>query len=216
MFPTSTRRWPVRPSDRRADRAVIDVDLRRTDGGIHLEHGGFRHVESGLLLILLGLRHRPRVGQALDARELRLREVARGLRLREVRLGRVELRLVDARVDRVEEVALLDVGAVLEVDLGDAPRDLGLDRNGLARDALADLVEIERDRGLRRERDLHGRRGALRHLRRGLGAGREETGERREETGARRKEREEIGMSAVHDGVGAPRGRGRSVEKRAR
>src|SRR4029077_16982045 len=60
------------------------------------------------------LRHRLALYQERDARQVLLREVDARVRLLEITLGAVELRLVGARIDLEQEVALLDQRALAE------------------------------------------------------------------------------------------------------
>jgi hypothetical protein len=69
--------------------------------------------------------------------------------------------LVPALVDGEEQVALLEVGAVLEVDFDDSPADLRLDVHGFDRRRAADFAQVDGHIPRRRRHDGDRRRGAL-------------------------------------------------------
>jgi len=70
----------------------------------------------------------------------------------------MKIRFEGLRINREKQVAFLQVGAIGEMDLDNASRDLGLNRNDFARDGLADCVEVGGDvlrncRGSRKSRN---------------------------------------------------------------
>src|SRR5207245_10322754 len=97
--------------------------------------------------------------------------------------GRIELGLVRPRVDGEQRVPRVQIRAVGEVDPGDPSRNLRLDRDHLARDDLADLVEIDRHVARDRRRHGHRRRRPLERRRGGfLAAGESKNPEKKSAT----------------------------------
>ena len=143
--------------DRRGDRAILEVQLCRFQSRQAGGHASRRHGHGVLGLIELLLGDGPGGQQLLDACELGFGEIENGLVLGKVAAGQIELRLVGTRVDREEQIALLDVGPVGEMDLGDLPGDLRLDRHHFACHALANLIDIDGHVALLGREDRDGR-----------------------------------------------------------
>ena len=71
-----------------------------------------------------------------------LGQIKRRLRLAEIGLCHIELRLVGPRVDGEKHLSDFEVGPVSEMDLGNPPGHLRLDRNHFAGDEFADGINI--------------------------------------------------------------------------
>ena len=116
---------PQPAGERGADFGIAEIELRGLDRGlIHRQRRlGLMHGARPLIEGVLG--DEAALGQFLAAIEIGLRIVERrGVALR-LRFGLVERRLQVARIDLVEEVAALDVGAVggeLGLDVAGHPR----------------------------------------------------------------------------------------------
>ena len=137
---------------------VLELRLVAHDVGL-----GLGELRPGLGERRLRLRDRRLVARRVGLGLARLRLVAR-----HVGLGLLDGRLDRARVDGEQEVALLEIGAVREMDLDDAPRDLRLDGDHLVGHGLAHRVEVERrvarDRGRHGDRRRRALEGGLRLL----------------------------------------------------
>ena len=153
--PSNTCEAPIRPGHRRAHLGVFDAELRlgdrrsaRTDLRCRLLRRGDGVVVDLLADRVLG-QERP---VALDV----LPGTGQvGLGGGEVRLGRGNLRAVLARVDRVEELALVDHGAVGEVLFREHAAHAGADLDLLRAAHFADQVPVDFRRRQGDRDDLH-------------------------------------------------------------
>src|SRR5260370_31999896 len=105
-LPRSTSRCPTLPAIG-ADEAVLEVQLRSFHCGPAEPHLGLEHGDGASPRVVVLLRDGIRLEELLDARELHSPELEGRQVPGEAGLGRVELRLVGARVDREEQGALL-------------------------------------------------------------------------------------------------------------
>ncbi len=131
MLPASISRVPARPFKRRADAAVVELDLGAVDRGLvgldarlELLHQGARRVQ------LLGADCAGR-GEAGEAVQVEARVFEQRLVPELVRLRLVERRLVGLRIDFDQHVAGADVLAFGEIDLLDLAVDPRLDEHAV-------------------------------------------------------------------------------------
>src|SRR3546814_14707033 len=86
----------------------LQVELRRRDRGLGGAHAGVALCAGGLAGLELLARDRLGLDQGLRTRILRLRQLGFGAGALQLRLRLVECRLVGARVDHEQQVALLE------------------------------------------------------------------------------------------------------------
>ncbi len=174
---------PCPSVDRRADRAVFELEARILEHGPVGPHRRLGGVGGGLRLVVLLVRDVVLGDEVGVAFHVRLCALGRGLVPLEVGLDLGQRRLEGPRVDCQQQVALCDVLAFAKSHLCNLPADLCLDRD--CRDGLdvADRGNLDGHLALRDCRDLY--RDALpgRSLR-GPGASPGENGcdKRRQET----------------------------------
>jgi hypothetical protein len=163
----------ARPAvERCADRAVFEVEARALERGRVLRDRRLRRGGARERLLGRALGDRALLLRALDLlrggpRVLRERAVAR-----EIGLGDLHRGLERSRVELEQEIAGLDVGAFLERDLEEHPRDLRLQRDRRDRVHDPDGEDLLGDVGARSRRGRHGDRGRARSGALGRGGGR--------------------------------------------
>lgn len=110
------------PGERRADFRVAEVELGRPDGGlIHRQRGlGLLRGTGALVEGVLG--EVAAFGKRRPAVEIGVRIVESGRVASRLRLRLIQRGLEVAWIDRVKEIAFLDVGAIWDVLLSDISR----------------------------------------------------------------------------------------------
>ena len=116
--------------DRRQHAREGDVELRGFELRLRAAQGGFEFLDGSAGFIDLALRRGLRGEQLLVAGERDARQVDAGVERSHLRLGRPGLRVVGPGIDGEQQIALVDLGALLEVDAldvaGNARPDLYL------------------------------------------------------------------------------------------
>jgi hypothetical protein len=177
------------PGDRRAHRRVLEIEPGDAQRRLGAEHVGLRGARSGSPLVDLLARHGLRVEQLLGAHQFALRELQLRLVRRQRRLRTRDLGLERARIDREHQVALLDEGAVDEVDLVDGAGDARPQLDVLGRfETAAELLALG-DGALHRRRDADRRRARRPALRVGAVAAGAQQGHGDDDRGRREGDR---------------------------
>ncbi|MCY1419692.1 hypothetical protein D9M71_352850 [compost metagenome] len=125
----------------RVDAGVAQLDLRQLDLGVGRIHVAFRRLVVGHRGIQIQLADRVHRGQRTDAIQIRFGLDQAGARLRQHRPGLGELGLERLRVDGVEQRALVDEGAFLEMDAIEKAVDPGAYGHVGGADGLADQIQ---------------------------------------------------------------------------
>ena len=145
-------------ADRRADRGVAQVELRLDDcglGGRDSRAGGLQ-IRDGVVVVLLG--HGSPLGQGLQAPLVGFGLAESRLGTLELRLGLQQLRFVFARVEREQQLVLLDDRALGEVLRGEVRLHPGADLHRFLGLDLRDVLAVDRYRLLDDLGDDYGRR----------------------------------------------------------
>jgi hypothetical protein len=198
------------PAHRSGDASELDVELGGVDRGAGRRDAGFGLSHGGGTGLRLFLGHRLALHQGAGTSEELLREIHARLRQLEIALRPAQLRLVGARVDREQEVALSHQGALAKVDRLQVAADAGADLHGIDRlESCRVLVPVD-ELALHGARDGHlGRRRFL-----GLLAAARCDGERRHAQRKIRAEDHESLQSVNAGGLPDARPPGRATDTR--
>ncbi len=157
---------PEPACERRADLGVAKIELRSVDRRV-VEHQlrlDLMHRARPLIVGVLG--HETAFDQFLAAAEIGLRIFERRLIALRLRVRLIERRLKVARIDLVQKIAALDVGAVCRGLRVNVARHTRLQGDAADRFDPSGIVEIDRQRLFDDWNDRHRHR---HHLRRGRG-----------------------------------------------
>ena len=159
------------PRERRANHRVAFLDLQIVQRRLVGLDGADQDIGLGLGVIDVDLGGRALADQVAVAPEVALRAFELGLILRQHPLGLLDLGVDLAGVEGEQQIAFVDLGAVLEMDRDDGGFDPRLQRHARNRRHRSDRIDVDRHRfafGLGQFDRDHPR--ALRSLRAGAGA----------------------------------------------
>ena len=131
------------PRERRADRGVAFLDLQIVERGLIGLDGAGQDVGLGLGVIDIDLRGRALADEIVVAAQVALRALELRLVLGEHALGLLDLGVDLAAVEREQQIAFVDLGAVLEMHRDDGGLQPRLQRHAGDRRHHSDRIDID-------------------------------------------------------------------------